>query len=112
MNNLILKDLFGVERVYNYSLDSISKKTGKFTTESKVVIFHTQSEDELRYIEDVAEEVCRKHHLPFKNTIFFEVDSKDKWWRIDMIWEPSRFRNTCFIELQSAPIAIAEEVVV
>lgn len=110
MNILISKDLFGIDRSYNYSLDSLSKKVGKFTTESKVVIFHTTSDDELRYIEDIAEEVCRKHHLPFKSTIFFEVDAKDKWWRIDMIWEPSRFRNTCFIELESPPIPIKTEV--
>lgn len=110
MNNLMLKDLFGIERKYNYSLSSIFKKNGKFTAEFKVAIFHTTSDDELRYIEDIAEEVCRKHHLPFKSTIFFEVDSKDKWWRIDMIWEPSRFRNTCFIELESPPIITKEEV--
>jgi hypothetical protein len=109
MNEHTLKDLFGIERKYFYELKTLTKKNGKFLSEYKAVIFNTITDDDLRYIEDIAEEVCKKHHLPFKNTVFYEVNDKNKWWRIDMIWEPSRFRNTCFIELETSPFKEKEE---
>ena len=103
MEHISLLDLHGVDRKYSFEIISKIVKKGKNELNQKWLIFHTTGEDDLHFIEDIAEEICKKKNLPVTTTHFFEKNSNDQWWEIQMKWDNSRFRGTCFIELQENP---------
>lgn len=93
------------EKTYNYELTSKSVKVGKNNTNVKVVTFYTTGDDDLRYVEDVAEELCELHKLPHSTTVFYEYDNVNKvWYHVQLHWDNKRFRGTCFIELDYNPL--------
>jgi hypothetical protein len=103
MEQINLLDLHGVDRQYFFEITSKNIKKGKNESTQKWVIFHTKGEDDLRFIEDIAEEICKKKNLPLTTTQFFEKNPKDQWWHIETKWDSGRFRGTCFIELENDP---------
>ena len=103
MEKFNLVDLHNINREYSFEIISKNIKKGKNESIQKWVIFHTIGEDDLRFIEDVAEEICKKKSLPLTTTQFFEKNPDNKWWKIDTRWDSGRFRGTCFIELESDP---------
>jgi hypothetical protein len=103
MEDISLLDLHGVDRKYSFEIISKTAKKGKNEFTQKWLIFHTIGEDDLRFIEDIAEEICKKKNLPLTTTRFFEKNSKNQWWSIDTKWDSGRFRGTCFIELENDP---------
>ena len=103
MEQINLLDLHSVDRQYFFEVISKNVKKGKIESTQKWVIFHTKGEDDLHFIEDIAEEVCKKKNLTVTTSHFFEKNSKDQWWEIQMRWDNGRFRGTCFIELDSDP---------
>jgi hypothetical protein len=109
MEQINLLDLHGVDRQYSFEITSKSIKKGKIESNQKWVIFHTTGEDDLHFIEDIAEEICKKKNLPLTTTQFFEKNHENKWWHIETKWDSGRFRGTCFIELESDPTVIKIE---
>lgn len=109
MEKISLIDMHNINREYSFEVISKLVKKGKIELNQKWVIFHTIGEDDLRFIEDVSEEICKKKNLPVTTTHFFEKNSKDQWWEIQMRWDNARFRGTCFIELESDPTVIKIE---
>lgn len=103
MEKFNLVDLHNINREYSFEIISKNIKKGKNESIQKWVIFHTVGEDDLRFIEDVAEEICKKKNLPLTTTQFFEKNSNNKWWKIEMRWDNGRFRGTCFNELSDDP---------
>lgn len=93
------------EKTYNYELSNKSVKVGKNNTNVKVLTFYTSDDNDLRHIEDVAEELCDLHKLPYSTTVFYEYNSKDKsWFHVQLRWDNKRFRGTCFVELDYNPL--------
>lgn len=103
MEQINLLDLHGVDRQYSFEIIFKNIKKGKLESNQKWVIFHTVGEDDLHFIEDIAEEICKKKNLPLTTTQFFEKNPENKWWHIETKWDSGRFRGTCFIELESDP---------
>jgi len=103
MEHISLLDLHGVDRKYSFEIISKIIKKAKIESAQKWVIFHTIGEDDLHFIEDISEEICKKKNLPLTTTQFFEKNSQNQWWKIEMRWDSGRFRGTCFIELQENP---------
>lgn len=110
MEKFNLVDMHGVNREYNFEIISKNIKKGKNESLKKWVIFHTKGEDDLRFIEDVAEEVCKKFSLPLTTSQFFEKNSNNQWWEIVMRWDSGRYRGTCFTELENDPTVEIVEV--
>ena len=103
MEQINLLDLQGVDRHYSFEVLSKEIKKGKSEILQKWVIFHTKGEDDLHFIEDIAEEVCKKKGLPLTTTRFFEKNQNNEWWEIEMRWDNGRYRGTCFIILPQDP---------
>lgn len=85
---------------YQYEIKTIKNKKGKNETIQKAIVFYTNNDEETRFIEDISEELVRKHNLPFTTTIFFE-NQKQKWWRIELNWDNNRYRGCSFHEIEN-----------
>ena len=83
---------------YKYEIKTLTEKKGKNETHKKCLIFYTEDDENTRFIEDIGEELVKKHNLPLTNTLFFE-NQKEKWWRIDLNWDNNRYRGCSFHEI-------------
>jgi hypothetical protein len=94
---------------YNYEIKIIHEKKGKNEINKKCLIFYTDNDENTRFIEDIAEELVKKHNLPLTTTIFYECQ-KEKWWRIDLNWDNNRYRGCSFHEIENPfkPIPVNE----
>lgn len=92
------------QKTYNYELSQKSVLVGKNSTTVKVVTFYTTSDNDLRYVEDVAEELCDLHKLPHNSTQFYEYNSTNStWYHVSLRWDNKRYRGTSFYELNYNP---------
>jgi hypothetical protein len=94
-NNTIKKEI-----EYQYEIKIIKTKKGKNETIQKCLIFYTEDDENTRFIEDIAEELVNKHHLPFTTTTFYECQ-KEKWWMINLNWDNNRYRGCSFHEIEN-----------
>jgi hypothetical protein len=106
-NKVIVKDIFGVDREYQYShivLEKKSKNKRQEPTKEHHILFYTvdDADDTLRYVEDAAEEISNQHRTPKEKTHFFEVQ-KNKKWEIEMRWDNKRYRGTSWVPIESFP---------
>jgi hypothetical protein len=92
---------------YQYEIKTITEKKGKNVNTKKCLIFYTNEDENTRFIEDIAEELVKKHNLPLTTTIFYE-NQKSKWWRIELNWDNNRYRGCAFIEIEN-PFMLKEE---
>ena len=83
---------------YEYEIKTLIEKRGKNEINKKCLIFYTKDDENTRFIEDIAEELAKKHNLPMSTTIFFE-NQNEKWWRIDLNWDNNRYRGCAFCEI-------------
>lgn len=83
---------------YTYEIKTIKSKKGKNEVNQKCLIFYTQDDENTRFIEDIAEELVKKHALPLTNTIFYECQN-EKWWQINLNWDNNRYRGCSFHEI-------------
>ncbi len=106
MNTLISSNnTLNEEKTYQYEITSTTVKIGNNNTNQKIVVFYTIGDNDLRYIEDICEELCHKHSLPFTSTKFYEYETiNEKWNHIDIKWDNKRFRGTCFLDLDYNPL--------
>lgn len=88
------------EIIYQYEIKTIIEKKGKNETNKKCLVFYTENDENTRFIEDITEELVKKHSLPLTTTLFFE-NQKDKWWRIDLNWDNNRYRGCSFHEIDN-----------
>lgn len=92
-------------KTYNYELLQKSVKVGNNNTNVRVVVFYTHGDNDLRYVEDVAEELCELHKLPHSNTEFYEYDVPNStWYHVSLRWDNKRYRGTSFFELNYNPL--------
>ena len=101
--NFILKDMFEVDRSYNYKIYSTSSKKGKNVITKPILMFFTElndGDDTLRYVEDVTEEICRVHELFAPDLKVYESRGKTIS-LIEMRYEQRRFRGTSWVDLTS-----------
>jgi hypothetical protein len=94
-NNTLQKEI-----EYQYEIKNLVEKKGKNETNKKCLVFYTNDDENTRFIEDIGEELVKKHNLPLTTTIFFE-NQKEKWWRIDLNWDNNRYRGCCFNEIDN-----------
>lgn len=106
MNKLISSNnTLSIEKEYQYEITSTTIKIANNSSSQKNVVFYTKDDNDLRYIEDICEELCNKHNLPFTSTKFYEYDTiNEKWFHIDIKWDNKRFRGCSFIELDYNPL--------
>ncbi len=107
MQELVVKDIFNVDRKYDYKHIVLEKKGKNKKSEpikEHYVVFYTKSDldDSLRYVEDAAEEISNIHRTPKERTTFFESQGSKKW-EIEMRWDSKRYRGTSWVELNSFP---------
>ena len=95
-----------IEKEYQYEIKIIKHKKGKNETIQKCLIFYTENDENTRFIEDIAEELVKKHNLPFTTTEFYE-NQNEKWWRINLNWDNNRYRGCSFHEIEN-PFIIKE----
>lgn len=101
--NFILRDMFDKERSYHYIIHNLIVKKGKNETLNSILIFYTyhgDGDDTLRYIEDVAEEICKIHNIsPIKVTIY--EFRENIYYEIKMNFDSNRFRGVSWVPLTS-----------
>lgn len=85
---------------YQYEIKTLIEKKGKNETSKKCLIFYTKDDENTRFIEDITEELVKKHSLPLTTTLFFE-NQNEKWWRIDLNWDNNRYRGCSFHEIEN-----------
>jgi hypothetical protein len=85
---------------YTYEIKVLTEKKGKNEINKKCLIFYTEDDENTRFIEDIAEELVKKHNLPLTTTIFFE-NQGDKWWEISLNWDNNRYRGCAFREIEN-----------
>lgn len=104
---IVVKDLFNVDRKYTYSYIILEKK-GKNKKAEPIkehhVLFYTKSDsdDSLRYVEDAAKEISDLHRTPKEKTRFFEVQGKRRE-EIEMRWDSKQYRGTSWVPVDSFP---------
>ena len=99
-NILSLNNTLNKSIEYNYEIKIITEKKGKNEISKKCLIFYTEDDENTRFIEDIAEELVKKHNLPLTTTHFFE-NQKDKWWEICLNWDNNRYRGCSFHEIEN-----------
>jgi hypothetical protein len=96
------------EILYQYEIKNIKSKKGKNEINQKCLVFYTENDENTRFIEDIAEELVKKHSLPLTTTIFYECQG-EKWWRIDLNWDNNRYRGCSFHEINNPFLVINVE---
>jgi hypothetical protein len=104
--NYVSKDMFDVDRSYNYKLFAVDVKKGKDIRTHKAFVFYTDPndghDDSLHFIEDIAEELCGVHTASKETSRWYEVRG-DKKWEITLSWDNGRFRNASWVVIESLP---------